>query len=305
MDLAAPPPGAGSGAVVRSVERSEPELSQRRSEAAEIGAPLAGVVAGAVARESTVRVTGLRGALRPIVAAELVRAHGERPVLVLVPDSRAGDTFALDLRAALGEGESGGRVRSFPRHDTQPYERFSPQPFVVAQRMDVLYRWLSSPAPGSDRPPAREPAPVVVAPWTALALRVPSREAVRARTVHLEVGGSVDRDALVERLVVAGYQRMPLVEERGEIAVRGHILDLYPPQRELPLRIELLGDEIESIRDFDPASQRSQENLPYAVAPPARELLFDRSLVIERDEALRELAAEQQVAPRAVDELVD
>ncbi len=289
---------------MRSGNASGDRLAQG-SRNTEAGAPLDGVVAGVREREGFLRVTGLRGALRPVVAAQLVRAHGERPVLVLVANSRAGDAFASDLRAALGEGESGGRVRSFPRHDTQPYERFSPQPFVVAQRMDVLYRWLSSPAPSADRPPAREPAPVVVAPWTALALRVPSREAVRARTVHLEVGGTLDRDALVERLVAAGYQRMPLVEERGEIAVRGHILDVFPPQRELPLRIELLGDEIESIREFDPASQRSQDNLPYAVAPPPRELLFDRSLVIDRDEALRELAAEQEVAPRAVDELVD
>ena len=64
------------------------------------------------------------------------------------------------------------RVRAFPRHDTQPYERFSPQPFVVAQRMEVLYRWLAAGAGGV----RDEPAPVVVAPWTALAPRVPSRQ---------------------------------------------------------------------------------------------------------------------------------
>jgi len=199
------------------------------------------------------------------------------------------------LRAALGEPEEGGRVREFPRHDTQPYERFSPQPFLVAQRMDVLYRWLASPKPGNGAAAMREPAPVVVAPWTALALRVPPRETVRARSVHLEVGQTLDRDALVEVLVAAGYQRMPLVEEPGELAVRGHILDLFPPQRERPLRVELLGDEVESIREFDPASQRSQQTLLYAVAPPPRELLLSRSYVIERSEALRELAASQKV----------
>src|SRR3990170_4303130 len=188
-----------------------------------------------------VRLTGLRGAARAVAAAQLVRAHAERPVLVLVPTAKASDGFVADLRAALGEGDADGRVRVFPRHDTQPYERFSPQPFLVAQRMDVLYRWLATPPPGA---PVPEPAPVVVAPWTALALRVPSRDDGRARPVHLEVGQTIDRDALVEILLAAGYTRMPLVEERGELAVRRGILDPFPPQRPRPVRIELLGDEV-------------------------------------------------------------
>jgi len=191
-----------------------------------------------------------------------VRAHGDRPVLFLAPTAKAADALAADLRAALGDAEAGGRGREFPRHDTQPYERFSPQPFVVAQRMAVLYRWLSSAAPAPGNAAASEPAPVVVAPWTALALRVPTRESVRGRSVHLEVGQTIDRDALVATLAAGGYARMPIVEERGEMAVRGGILDVFPPQRQSPVRIELLGDVVESIREFDAASQRSQERPP-------------------------------------------
>ena len=264
---------------------------------------LADIADRAMQRTRSLRISGLRGAGRATVAAHLIRAQGDRPALVLVPTAKAADAFLEDLRAALGEPED-GRVRAFPRHDSQPYERFSPQAFVVASRMDVLYRWLASTRrEGAVASP--DPAPVVVAPWTALALRVPSRESVRARSVHLEVGQTLDRDALVQRLVAAGYARMPLVEERGELAVRGGILDLFPPQRARPIRVELLGDEVESIREFDAASQRSQEKLGYAVAPPPRELLLDRSLVVERSEALRELAASQDVSPRSVDELVD
>jgi transcription-repair coupling factor (superfamily II helicase) len=286
------------------------------------------VVARAMQRSGVVRLTGLRGAARAVAAAHLVRAHGDRPVLALVATAKASDAFAADLRAALGEAENGGRVRVFPRHDTQPYERFSPQPLLVAQRMDVLYRWLATPPPPAagakerapapraarrpregQRPrlgaPAPEPAPVVVAPWTALALRVPSRDAVRARSVHLEVGQTIDRDALVEILLAAGYARMPIVEERGELAVRGGILDLFPPQRARPVRVELLGDEVESIRDFDAASQRSLEARSHVVAPPPREILLDRSRVIERSDAIRALAASQKVPARAVDQLLD
>jgi transcription-repair coupling factor (superfamily II helicase) len=263
------------------------------------------VIERVLKRDGPVRLTGLRGGARAAVVAHLVRAHGDRPVLVLVPTAKAGDAFLDDLRAALGEpAEGGGRVCTFPRYDTQPYERFSPQPFVVAQRMDALYRWLASPPPGEGARPA-EPGPVVVAPWTALAPRVPARELVRGRSVHLEVGQSIDRDALVETLLAAGYARMPLVEERGELAVRGGILDFFPPQRAHPVRVELLGDEVESIREFDPASQRSQAPLGYVVAPPPRELLIDRSRVIERSQEIRSLATAQKLEPRAVDEFLD
>jgi transcription-repair coupling factor (superfamily II helicase) len=267
------------------------------------------VIERVMARTGPLRLTGLRGAARAVMVAQLARAHGDRPVLVLVPNAKAADAFIEDLRAALGKAAD--RVRAFPRHDTQTYDRFSPQPFIVAQRMDVLYRWISSArapetlANGARAVASSEPAPVVVATWTALAARVPSRDAVRARSVHLEVGQTLDRDALVQTLVAAGYARMPLVEEPGELAVRGGILDLFPPQRANPVRVELLGDEVESIREFDAGSQRSQATLGYVVAPPPRELLLDRSLVIERSEAIRELANQQKVEPRAVDALVD
>jgi len=258
-------------------------------------------------RPCAVRLTGLRGAARAVVGAELVRAHGDRPTLFLTASAKAADALLDDLRTTLGEREHHRRTRAFPRHDTLPYDRFSPQPFVVAQRMDVLYRWLATPAApssqGSDRRP--EAAPVTVAPWTALALRVPSRDSVRARSVHLEVGQMIDRDALVETLVTAGYARMPLAEEPGELAVRGGIVDIFPPQLPRPLRIELFGDEVESIREFDPASQRSQEKLGHAVAPPPRELLFDRDLVVERSPAIRQLAEEQGVPARVIDEIID
>ena len=272
---------------------------------------LADVLRRVGAREGVVHLTGLRGAARAVVGAELVRSHDGRPVLFLAPSAKAADLLLEDLRTVLGElpAERGGIVRAFPRHDTPPYDRFSPQPFVVAQRMDALYRWLASEKRFDSLVPrqnaASEPGPVVVAPWTALALRVPSRAAVRARTVHLELGQTLDRDALVETLSVAGYLRMPIVEERGELSVRGGILDVFPPQRALPVRIEFLGNEVESIREFDPASQRSQGTLGYVVAAPPRELLVTRELVVEREPMLRERALAQRVPERAVDELID
>jgi len=147
--------------------------------------------------------------------------------------------------------------------------------------------------------------PVIVAPWSALVWRVPSREAVRAATVRIARGDRIDRDALVARLVGAGYARQAVVEERGEVAVRGGIVDVFPPQRAHPVRIELLGDEVESLRDFDPASQRSQTELALFVAPPPREILATRELVVERSAAIRARALAQGVPSRTLDALLD
>ncbi|MCP4039633.1 MAG: transcription-repair coupling factor [bacterium] len=244
-------------------------------------------VTGEVRRRSTpVRVTGLRGAAPALVATELIRKQGKRPVLLLTPHSRAADALAEDLRLALGEPEDETRVYSFPRHDTLPYERFSPQPFVTTQRMAVLYRLLRSFE-------LSEEGPIVVAPWSALLTRVPARERTRAFTTQLEVGQSIDRDVLIERLAGAGYSRVAIVEDPGEFAVRGGIVDLFPPHRALPCRIEFFDDEIESIRDFDPASQRSQGKCEHVGAPPPQELLVDREQIVTRADSVRELALEQ------------
>jgi len=238
---------------------------------------------------------GLRGGARAVAIARLCQAAPERAILVLTPGAKETDRLVEDLREALGEPlpDEGGRVRPFPHPDTAPYDRFSPQPFVVAQRMDVLHRWACG------------EAPLVVAPWTALALRVPARECVRKRSLRLSIGDWIDRDALVARLVAAGYARQPLVEERGEFAVRGGILDLFPPQRARPVRLELLGDEIESLREFDPASQRSQAELRCVVAPPARELLCSREDVVARSPRVRAQAEQQGVPEHGVDRLLD
>jgi transcription-repair coupling factor (superfamily II helicase) len=253
-----------------------------------------------------VRVTGLRGAARAVMVAELVRAHGDAPVLILGPSAKSCDELSDDLRSVLGERSDAPRLHAFPRHDTLPYDRFSPQPFVVAQRMDVLYRWMALQEGNRRRAlDGEEPAPVVVSDWTALAVRVPTRSALRARTVEIAVGETLDRDALVASLVGAGYSRMPLVEEPGEIAVRGGILDLFPPHRQNPLRVEFFGDEVDGIREFDASSQRSQAKLAHAALPPPRELLFEREDVIEHGDEIRALGTEQGISAGDVDVLID
>jgi len=251
-------------------------------------------------RTGPIDLTGLRGTARSVATAELIRAHPQQPVLVLGPSAKRCDALADDLRTVLGEEPDSRRLRRFPRHDTLPYDRFSPQAFLTTQRMDVLYRWLSL----ADEP-GDEPAPVVVSDWTALALRVPSRAGIRAAKHEISVGSRIDRDAWLEALVASGYARMPLVAEPGEIAVRGGIVDFYPPHRAHPLRAEFFGDEVDSLREFDSSSQRSLSKLSHAVASPPRELLFSRDRVVAQSDAIRDLATAAGASPSECNELLD
>jgi len=250
-------------------------------------------------RGQLARLTGLRGAANHVAASHLIRAAGDHPVLYVTAHSRSADAAALALRGLLGEREDATRIRAFPRHDTLPFGRFSPQPFLVSQRMEILHR-LDESLLGRD-----ETSPIIIAPRSALALRVPSREKLRAATERISVAASLDRDALLTRLVGRGYQRMALVEEPGEVAVRGDIVDVFPPQLAKPVRIELWGDEVDSIRSFDPASQRSQAKCSTALLPPPRELLFDREDIIERSDGIRARAAEQEIPTAEIDGLID
>ena len=270
---------------------------------------LAELAARLTARTGPVRLVGLRGAARAIAIARLVEANPGAATLVVAVGAKAADALLEDLRLVLGEQlpERGGRVRMFPPPDTTPYDRFSPQPFVVAQRMDVLHRLATFGAAngaGATNEPAAD-APIIVAPWTALAPRVPSREAVLRASLAVVRGKPLDRDAFVSALIAAGYARQSVVEERGEVAVRGGVVDFFPPHLVRPVRIELFGDEVESLREFDPASQRSQAELERVVAPPPRELLVTRDLVIARGEAIRAAALAQGVPAREADLLID
>lgn len=292
--------GSGDSKSTESAEATEPNSPAKRRRTPKRGdTPFDRFV-----REQGVshlrRLTGLRGAANRFAASHLIRAAEGAPVLYITPHSRAADAAMIALRGLLGEREEESRIRAYPRHDTLPFDRFSPQPFLVSQRMEVLHR-LDQAALGD----AVDPPPIVVAPRSALSLRVPSRALLRSTTERISVGQEIDRDVLIARLVGLGYQRMALVEEPGEVAVRGDIVDVFPPQLTNPIRLELWGDEVDSIRTFDPASQRSQNKCASALLPPPRELLFDRDHIVSRSEAIRAAALEQKIAESEVDELID
>jgi len=213
----------------------------------------------AAATGGTVRPIAVPVPARALFAATLASTTARRPVVLAVPTGAEAERLAADLREYLG-AES---VELFPAWETLPFERVSPAVDTMGRRLRVIWRLRV----GGEHLPA-----VVVAPVRALVQRLgPHVEAVEP--VVVRGGMVVDRDALLERLVTMGYRREYQVEARGEVAVRGAIVDVYPSTADHPVRIDLWGDEVDRLSQFSVADQRSTIDLDDAWMFPVRELL--------------------------------
>jgi transcription-repair coupling factor (superfamily II helicase) len=207
--------------------------------------------------------------LRPVLAAALARgAEPGASGFVLAVTATAKE--ATDLAAGLGSFLPPDSVACFPGWETLPHERLSPRSDTVGQRIAVLRR-LAHPA-GAGQP--NGPLSVVVTPVRSLLQPIVAGLG-DLEPVTLAAGQAFELDDLLVRLVEIGYSRADMVGNRGEIAVRGGIVDVFPPTEEHPLRVEFFGDTIEEIRYFKVADQRSigpAENGLWA--PPCREMLL-------------------------------
>ncbi len=211
--------------------------------------------------------------------ATLALLAGAGPVLAVTATGRAAEDLAADLRCYL----PAHAVVEFPAWETLPHERLSPRSDTVARRLAVLRR-LAHP---STDDAATGPVRVVVAPVRAV-LQPVVRGLGDLAPVLLRAGEEHDLDDVVRALADAAYTRTDMVERRGEFAVRGGILDVFPPTVDHPLRVEFFGDEVEEVRSFAVADQRSLEVVPEGVwAPPCREVLLTDA-VRERAAALKE-----------------
>lgn len=204
-------------------------------------------------------------AARPFVVAALARETG-RTVLAVTATGREAEDLAAALRTLLPPDG----VVEFPSWETLPHERLSPRSDTVGRRLAVLRRLAH---PQTDDPDTG-PVSVVVAPIRSV-LQPQVKGLGDLEPVSLRQGRSADLGEVVEALAAAAYARVELVEKRGEFAVRGGILDVFPPTEEHPLRVEFWGDDVEEIRYFKVADQRSLEIAEYGLwAPPCRELLL-------------------------------
>ena len=208
------------------------------------------------------------------------------PVVVVTATTRE----AEDLLAALTSVLPADDVVVYPSWETLPHERLSPGSDTVGRRLAVLRR-LAHPGRGAQRCPR-----VVVAPIRSVlqpqVVGLADLEPVSARVgEELTRGEAAGLDALVEGLAAAAYTRVDLVEKRGQFAVRGGIVDVFPATEEHPLRVEFFGDDVDTIRRFAVADQRTLESTDRLWAPPCRELLLSdavrdraRALLVEHPE---------------------
>ncbi|WP_283613245.1 transcription-repair coupling factor [Mycolicibacterium poriferae] len=262
----------------------------------DVHTPIAGLIELALRDPSLHEVTR-RAAERPadldligpasarVYAAAAIAQTG--PLLVVTATGREADDLTAELRGVFGDS-----VALFPSWETLPHERLSPGTDTVGARM-LLLRRLAYPDDARLGPPVR----IVVT--TARSLLQPmAPDLARTEPVTLTVGEDSDFDTTVHRLVELAYTRVDMVGKRGEFAVRGGILDVFPPTLEHPVRVEFWGDEVSEMRMFSVADQRSipEIDIDTVIAVPCRELLLTDDV---RDRAAA-LAAEHPVVENSV-----
>lgn len=215
-------------------------------------------------------VSGLVGSAKSVLAVALWRRVGKTG-LVVCPTEVDAERTRDDLAFLVGEAS----VRHLRDLEILPYESGSPDMRVVESRLGALLALSEA-----------EPA-IVVASVRALARRLPAPEVLSRSVFHLKVGGQLDPESFWENLTATGYERVPRVEYQGTFGVRGGIIDVFSPGQEYPVRIDLWGTEIESLREFDPISQRSLEQRQEVRILPASEIVLSRERLDLAQERLR------------------
>lgn len=174
-------------------------------------------------------------------------------------------------------------VLDFPAWDCVPYDRVSPHAEVVARRMDVLLRLAAVGEEAEDGPH------IIIATAAAMLQRVPPVSAFRGMVREIKPGTRLDTDALAAELGRTGYHRAEQVMEPGEFAIRGGLIDLFPPGHDDPIRIDLFGDEVDTLRSFDPVDQRTTGKVKALRLKPMSEVVLSKDAIERFRTRYREL----------------
>jgi len=206
------------------------------------------------------RVSGLTSSARSLYLPLFARAANV-PVVVVVPDNKAADALHVAVRACcdLTGAIAPNRVLKLPAHDVLPFENLSPHPEIQEQRASTLWKMATG------------AASIVIAPVEAAAMKLFPKHFYGGLAQLLRRGEEVDVETLLTHLASVGYTPMDIVEMPGQYTRRGGIIDVYSPEADRPVRFEFFGDEIESIKKFDPETQRSSSPLDEALLLPLTE----------------------------------
>ncbi len=206
---------------------------------------------------------GVCGAADAYITWRIHRAAG-MPVVLAVPDSSEAARLVDDLRFFAGR-EAFDDIALFPSYDLASFRSVSYNIRTAGERIALLYRISQGLLPS-----------VTVVPVDSLMQRLVPTEELTGFAMSIDEGQEIDRDALVARLVAGGYERTPVVEEVGDFSVRGSIIDLFSPFHEQPVRIDFMGDTVESINFFSPVTQRRSRQTNSILVLPAREVVIEK-----------------------------
>jgi transcription-repair coupling factor (superfamily II helicase) len=209
---------------------------------------------------------GAGDSAKPVTLAALA-SEWPGPVLIITTRSDRAEALAEEVSAWLGDSE---RVLVYPEREALPYERLAPAPDTVRDRLRAAFALDA------------QERHIIFAGGLAIAQRTLAPEEARGSRRRLRTGDRTDVDALLRDLSGLGYTIEPLVEEAGQASRRGGIIDVFPASAEVPVRIELLGREIESLRAFDPATQRSIQAVDSVEIGPAREIVSPDTAALAR-----------------------
>ncbi len=218
-----------------------------------------------------IRISGLEGSARAYLISKLYKKT-ESNLVIITPSSRSAERLYDDLNFFLGSAEEpfspdlsrGSEILLYPSWGTLPFQQVSPPSEIISQRLECLFHLLS----------LQDSPCLLVVPLKALLTRVLPPQSLLDSIQWVRVGEELPRDDFLKFLGETGYQSFPLVEDLGDFSLRGGIIDVFPPLYRLPLRLELFGDTVESIRLFDPEDQRSIRELPEAVILPVWEIIL-------------------------------
>ena len=246
-------------------------------------APLRAGFAGGARRQwlSGVRTTGKSLAVAALIRAHLLCEAPAQVYFLLTPSQERAETLLNDLGAAFGTAGDVPPLYLCPSLESLLFEETSPDFQLIRERMTVLSRLA-----------AGEPMVLIATPDALLHRTLPPPE-LRAASRTVRVGEEIAPNVLGAWLASAGYAREALVEQPGQFSVRGGVLDVYPSTESTPMRLEFFGDEVESLRAFDPGTQRSSGNYEKLKLYPAREVLLQPERVETASARIRDMLAQR------------
>ena len=213
---------------------------------------------GSIGQGKTLHVSGLQGSAKPFLLS-LISKRINRTLIIIAPTEKEAKDFYQDISFFLDDKST---IFLYPPWDFYSTDMFTFQQDVELSRMEILSRLLI------------EKISVVVVALKALMQKVIPAKILQGYMEVISIGDIVDRDTLVQKLSAGGYNRVTLVDEKGQFSLRGHVIDIFPPTEPGPVRMEFIGDELESIRKFNPESQRSTGELVDFMLTPARDLIL-------------------------------